>query len=280
MNDLPPRSRYVQNHNQTEKYRVRQESITATNLDTRDWLTTTGRAKYAVFYAVLDKEKDVVVKVGPDVVKKEYAIGKQLENLGLPTFIQYYCLFDCLDDKDALFDKKKLPDFFCKQESSHRIHALVMPTIKGETIDKMKWNRKTFPIFKNVLKHIVLSSFVAMENYGFIHGDLHTGNIIIEKTNTKTVDYGTYGNLETMGYMPIIMDYDMSKINVSDIKLKSLMYKDLRRYIFNACSDITATMIDMGITNILGQYMNDYQPPTIAICKNICETIDKMNIRL
>jgi len=81
MNGLPPRIRYVQNHNQTEKYRVCQERITPDNPYTRDWLTTTGRAKYAVFYAVLDKEKDVVVKVGPDVLKKEYTIGKQLEEI-------------------------------------------------------------------------------------------------------------------------------------------------------------------------------------------------------
>ena len=61
MNELQPRIRYVQNHNQTEKYRVCQERITSTNPDTREWLTTIKRSshdlsKYAVFYAILSKK--------------------------------------------------------------------------------------------------------------------------------------------------------------------------------------------------------------------------------
>ena len=80
-----------------------------------------------------------------------------------------------------------------------------------------------------------------------------------------------------------IIEVKLMGLNELGVKELNDFYKDniLLGYIPEfKMGDINDIKIDdTEITNILGQYMNDYEPPTIAICKNICETIDKMNIR-
>jgi predicted unusual protein kinase regulating ubiquinone biosynthesis (AarF/ABC1/UbiB family) len=55
--------------------------------------------------------------------------------------------------------------------------------------------------------------------YGLTHGDLHSGNILMRKTDKIRIKY-TYNEdsffVQTNGFIPIFIDYGMSKIMKPD----------------------------------------------------------------
>ena len=60
----------------------------------------------------------------------------------------------------------------------------------------------------SIINQVIASSISAFEKNGFIHGDLHPGNIIIKKTKKKKFDYP-----KTAGIKIILFDFDRSKFN-------------------------------------------------------------------
>ena len=242
------------NHN-TFKYKLNcQEKIDKyTDRDNKVWLELLSMIKhdspdYKLFYALLEKGKHIVVKIGPSILEKEYIIAKELETLKLFTFLHYFCKFQCLDNFNKLNNSSK---YLCK-ESGDNITILVMPNIDLGDIGKYKWNRDNFNILKNIIKHIIISLLYAYKDIGFIHKDLHLGNILLKKTKRKEIIYGDLGNLELMGILPVIMDYDKSIIQRDSL---NLVYDDLERFINLLQSD----MYDIRIN-----------------CNNIINTLDKL----
>ena len=57
-----------------------------------------------------------------------------------------------------------------------------------------------------------MSLCYARNKIGFVHRDLHTHNILMQNTKRKSISYDEFGELEVLGLLPIIMDYDMSTI--------------------------------------------------------------------
>ena len=85
------------NHN-TFKYKLNCQKKIDDTRDTKDWLELLriinhDSPNYKVFTALLEKEKHIVVKIGPSILEKEYSIANQLESLKLVTFLKYYCIF-------------------------------------------------------------------------------------------------------------------------------------------------------------------------------------------
>ena len=242
------------NHN-TFKYKLNcQEKIDSSkDKHSKEWLELLSMIKhdspdFKLFYALLEKENHIVVKIGPSILEKEFIIAKELETLKLPTFLHYFCKFQCLDNFNTITNSSK---YLCK-ESGDNITILVMPNIDLGDIGKYKWNRDNFDILKNIIKHIIISLLYAYKDIGFIHKDLHLGNILLKKTKRKEIIYGDLGNLELMGIHPVIMDYDKSIIQRNSL---NLVYDDLERFINLLQSD----MFDIRIN-----------------CNNIINTLDKL----
>jgi hypothetical protein len=58
-----------------------------------------------------------------------------------------------------------------------------------------------------------MSSFIAYETCGFIHGDFHLDNILLKKTKKREIMYtwiNSSRSVPTNGYKIVIMDFDSS----------------------------------------------------------------------
>jgi len=193
----------------------------------------------AIDNTIQDKHRNnIVVKIGPsdDITKKEYQIGEYLKNVN--GFIKYICLFHCFDDtsnklkntktrknhseENPVLPKEiKICDAVKKQENIKDV--LVMPYIKEGSIEKYNWTTENIDILKNTMIHIVLSMAMAFNNMGFIHRDLHLGNVLLTKTVVEELEYilDKEKNIiirePTMGYKIVIIDFEKAELNINDV---------------------------------------------------------------
>ena len=188
--------------------------------ETKDWLELVSlfnQSDIVVYKALLDKHKCVVAYSGKFDLTPEYEFAKKLEELKLPTIIRLSCIFSCLDDLSKL-----------EKSSDSPVSVILMPFLGEGRIDEWSWKRSNFDLMKNVIKHIFLTAFYAKSTIGFIHRDLHLGNILLKKTQRKEISYGEYGTLEAHGVIPVIMDFDKSAFVEN---YDALLYKDLSHFI-------------------------------------------------
>ena len=150
-----------------------------------------------------------------------------------------------------------------------------MPNIDLGRIDEFKWNRTNFIILKNVLKHIIISLFYAYNKIGFIHKDLHLGNILLQKTKLKEISYGDFGSLECMGFIPIIMDFDKSNINE---EYPSKVYNDIKKYIGHISGDTNIIFNTFNLQNKLVKMFNNNEIITIKLLNQIFKDVDNFTI--
>lgn len=265
------KNRINSNNSNTFKYSI---NCKDNQDDTSEWLKIVSKlntkpSDYKIFEGLLEKKKKIVAKIGSDKLEEEYAISKKLDVIDLPTFLKPYCLFHCLDDIKSLNENTRT---ICKKSGSNIIYVIIMPFYTLGEIDKYKWNKDNFEIFKNVLKHTLLSLSYAHKEIGFIHCDLHLGNILLQKTSRKEISYGEFGSLECMGFLPVIMDYDKSIINKDNY---SLVYYDINRYIGLCSVELSVKFNDYNIKNKLSQYISKNSEITKKITDNLLDNIDK-----
>lgn len=295
---LKPDRNSNHNNNNSFKYKLDCQTLidnhkeTDTSPDTKDWLHLVKQIEhdspdYILYNALLEKHKQIVVKIGPDKLQNEYEIGKLLDTLKLPTFLGYICMFSCLDDFYTFKGKtKEEKDFLnskrtslCKKEGE-KINILVMPYINSGTIDKYKWTKQNFDILKNVIKHIVITILYSAISIGFIHTDAHLGNIMIQKTKRQIIKYGDFYEIEIIGgIMPIIMDYDKAIIQGETVNLP-LVYNDINK-LFNLLN--AELKIKVNISRIL-DLIRTLTTKKILITKEVCDKllyeIDSLEIYL
>jgi len=256
------------------------------NPETKDWLNLEKQIshdseEYTLFNAFLiEKKKSIVVKIGPELLLEEYKIGEILEDkIRLPIFIGFYCIFNCLDDfqrcktksKDEQIEINKKRRDLCKK-NGNKINVLVMPYISGNHIQNIKWKIDELNILKNIMIHIIISLIYAYTKIGFIHGDLHLGNVILQKTKRKNITYGEFGNIEIHGgIMPIIMDYGKSNL---DVKNPDFLYEDIKRIISLICSESNLVCDSLNFIIFIKSLQSKKTPITTEICKLICNHID------
>jgi len=168
------------------------------------------------------KNRHIVVKIGRTksgneyMAEKEFAIGKQL--YGINGFIKFLCIFSCNDDTSKYIKNETQTDRpICTSDNNNdKKFVLVMPYIhKGSLLD-YDWSADTIPMLKSLVIHTIFSLTEAFIKIGFIHGDLHWGNILFKKTTKSKLVYDI-GDKQisflTPGYKVVIMDFEKSQTN-------------------------------------------------------------------
>ncbi len=295
---LQPDRNSKHNDNNSFKYKLDCQTLIDnhknTSPDTENWLHLVKQIEHdspdyilynALYNALLEKNKEIVVKIGPSKLQNEYEIGKLLDTLKIPTFLGYICMFSCLDDFYTFKGKNKEEKAFlnskrtslCKTDGEI-INILVMPFINSGTIDKYKWTKHNFDILKNVIKHIVITMLYSALTIGFIHSDAHLGNIMIQKTNRKIIKYGDFYELEIIGgIMPIIMDYDKAQIQGGAVNLV-LVYNDIGKLFGLLYSELKLKFNISKILDLIKTFTNKHISITKDVCTKLLYEIDSLTI--
>ncbi len=213
-----------------DKIREDPESLQVLNGDVR--------AKHTMVINAVVKETygKVVVKIGKtnDIVKKEYDVAKRLEPFN--GFIKMHCLFSCHNatNLNNINTNIYTTNFeLCKPNEPENVDVLVMPYIHdGTTLNSLLNTKQDPKLYKNMLIQVITNLYDAFTNTGFVHKDLHFGNILIDENNK-----------------PIIMDFDTSEFNGR----QSFFWADIQRLFNNAMDKSYLTNnISYVISNISG----------------------------
>jgi len=181
----------------------------------KEFLYTSKNEQSVVINALYDNNVDIVLKFGIlNYIEKEYNISKELYEL--PNFIRYFCIIECNDQiKNIINHKETISNYKMCHYGSNSVGILVMKHYKLGCIYNYDWNESNVNILKNVLHQVSFAIIYAYETKGFIHGDLHCGNILLKPKKDSVVKYGDK-QLEINTLQVIIMDYEKSKINEKD----------------------------------------------------------------
>jgi RIO-like serine/threonine protein kinase len=94
----------------------------------------------------------------------------------------------------------------------NQIGILIMKEYNLGSIENYDWNENNFDILKNVIKQVIFAIINGYEANGFIHGDLHSGNVLLKPKRNCEINYNNkilvLNKLEV-----VIMDFSKSKLN-------------------------------------------------------------------
>jgi serine/threonine protein kinase len=126
--------------------------------------------------------------------------------------VQMICDFSCMDNMSRWSQNHKGNIEFCSGNRD-KLHFIVYEYIEDGDISDYLPNatqKEIACIFFQLSMAVIMLAY----KYGLTHGDLHSGNILMRKTDKIRIKY-TYNEdsffVQTNGFIPIFIDYGMSK---------------------------------------------------------------------
>jgi hypothetical protein len=211
----------VNNDNSYKKY-VARKIVKNKNINTDGWLLPNrllpinrNENKNKLVKASIIKKKEVVVKISKrkELLESDYNISIKLNELKCINFAKYLGFFSCKDNFDNYNLDKQLPKYFCKNNGTINYFLFMNYYPRGSIINYIPSNiDEIISIINQVLSSIIL----AYERFGFIHGDLHPGNVLCKITKKESIKY-SFSNIDkdinTYGIQIIIFDFDRSNFS-------------------------------------------------------------------
>ena len=127
------------------------------------------------------KNEKILVKITKGLNKDVITFNELFTNE--PNFIKTYCNFSCWENKNNLKSEYKDIGGFCNindKNNDHLITLEIMKRYNDGNLEKRTGNT-LFKAYICILRQIILAQLYAFDKYGFIHLDLHLGNILIEQ---------------------------------------------------------------------------------------------------
>jgi serine/threonine protein kinase len=155
------------------------------------------------------------------MVLKELAAMRRLK--GFDNVVKYICDFSCMDDKSRWANKINEPVTFCNNKQDN-LHFIVMEYVSNGDISEYVKKASLIEI-RSLLIQLVFTILILGTKYKMNHGDLNTGNILIQSTTKKRIVY-QYRNktyyVKSCGIMPVLIDFGRSS-HFSTIQYESIM---------------------------------------------------------
>ena len=215
----------------SSKYFINCRLITKEQPTTQAWLTilkqlkpTNFDDKNRIILGVLDKGKDVVIKIGEsETLEKEYKISHELFKKGVEGFIKYSCFFKCDDDYKEHTSSRR--QHLCKRPGS-RMSCLVMPYLKFGSVKSFDFRAidNGLIILKSLLKVIFTSVVRAFNEIGLVHNDLHSQNVLVTMKRKHTMN-----NVSIHSYGIVILDFENALLSDNKNEHKMFVFKDYGR---------------------------------------------------
>lgn len=118
----------------------------------------------------------------------------------------------------------KAPEYICEDRARDTMGYIVMLMYKNGSVADHKWTTSNFKDLKTVIKQTVAALASAFIRTGFVHGDLHGGNILMRKTKKTELKYEDM-SLPTNGMYAIIMDFQRSSFSYDITEFKKSLRK-------------------------------------------------------
>jgi len=168
---------------------------------------------------LIDKEK-VIVKISNDHINKLYTINNILQDV--PNFNSSYCVLTCNEKSDILDTKYMNAKEFCSgNKDNNDITLEIMKYYDKGSINNLPKTNNLAPL-KKILDQLLCAQLEAFYKYGFLHNDIHKGNILFEKNNFK------YIFSLSKFYKPIIFD-EKNKFVLADFNNSDLLHPVYRK---------------------------------------------------
>jgi len=104
-----------------------------------------------------------------------------------------------------------------------------MPFICNGSVEKYKWKPGNIHVLNALIIQTVLSLACAFERIGFIHGDLHPGNLLLKPTKRELIKYklgkDAY-DVPTFGCKIVLMDFEKS---ITELTEPEYFWSDMRK---------------------------------------------------
>ncbi len=183
-------------------------------------LITSISAKEKLILAKMINKEKVVLKLSKNIDTKRIKYISSIVNK-FNNFPKIYCVFQCMED-ETNFDTDYLDTLgFCKanpsdnktdnQSSNNLLITLeIMKLYKHKLSDY--YQALGLDEIKLYMKQLIFALLHAFEACGFIHGDLHIGNILLNQTNNIKLNYiiNKHNYSINTDAECIIMDFDRS----------------------------------------------------------------------
>lgn len=208
----------MNNENNYKKY-IAKKIISQDSITTDGWLIPNkllpvdrGENKNKLIIANIIKKKKVVVKISKkkELLEKDFLTSKKLEELKCINFAKYLGFFSCNDNFNNYNINKPLPKYFCKNNGTENYFLFMKYYDIGSVLN---YKPKSLNDIISIINQVIASTTLAFEQLGFIHGDLHPGNILIKKTKKDFIKY-KYNDkdleIKTNGIEIVIFDFDRS----------------------------------------------------------------------
>jgi len=169
---------------------------------------------HVVLSKLKDYNKPVIVKVYDTDNYHLHIELNILKNItGFRNTAQLICDFLCNDDKNKYITKIKKQIRFCG-DGLNKLHFFVYEYIAhGDVSDFLTPQNQNINVIKSLILQIICVIIQLASIYKVYHGDINTGNILIDALNEKTIDYciedETF-SIESFGIIPKIIDYGRS----------------------------------------------------------------------
>ncbi len=189
-----------------------------------DYLSNSNIEQSLILKALYESKTNVVLKFGIlESIEKEYKISEEL--LELPGFMKYFCMIKCNDNIKNIINiinnQKTISNYKICHFGNNPIGILVMKEYVLGSVENYDWNKNNFHILKNVIKQVIFSILLAFDTKCFIHGDLHSGNVLLKTKRNNSIGYNNKKILQVEIFEVIIMDFEKSKIkqnnNITDL---------------------------------------------------------------
>ena len=227
MDNLLEKSSYNSRNKRTVKFSLDCSDVSP---DTRRWLSVIKKISESPGSGILEGfvvslTKKIVVKFQNATNSlKEYRTSLILFDTGISNFIKYYCNFTCTDDVKK-FINMKAPEYICKGDEE-MVGYIIMPIYKEGSISGYGWKSSKILILKSLVKQTILALASAFIRTGFVHEDLHIGNILMRKTKKTDIKYPILDlSVSTVGMYAIIMDFERSNFSGNMETFKRSMRK-------------------------------------------------------
>lgn len=233
-----------------------------TSLDNNDFV-------HVIISALKDYDKPVVVKIYSTFNEHLRNERRALEIVsGFRNTVPLLCDFACNDDKTRYITKLQQPIMFCHTPSPDKLNFFVFEYLRfGDISDYIVKQTDPQAVYTIILQMVCVIIQLASK-YRILHGDLNTGNILVDTTDEKMVDYVIDNktiSIASYGFIPKLIDYGKCIIFESPIPIYlvwesiAMMFSVVRNYVKDEWINQTLNTLSSDITIKLPTLYNYYE---------------------